>query len=231
MKVYIGYDNRESEAYLLAKHTLQKTSGIIAEPLSIERLRSVGLYDRNVDARGGQYYDIPSQSPCSTEFATTRFLTPILCQSGFALFTDCDVVFLDDVRNMLNEIEPGKPVYVVKNFHEGAESVKMDNQTQTVYQSKNWSSVMLFDCDHPANYRLNIESINRLPGRALHRFYWLADEEIGELSPRWNWLVNVHPKPESVAIAHYTLGGPWIYGWEDTEHDHIWLDAWRDFCG
>jgi hypothetical protein len=29
----------------------------------------------------------------------------------------------------------------------------MDGQAQTRYARKNWSSVMVFNCDHPANER------------------------------------------------------------------------------
>jgi lipopolysaccharide biosynthesis glycosyltransferase len=153
---------------------------------------------------------------------------PIICQDGFALFTDCDVVFLDDVNKMLSEIKPGKAVYVVKHNHDGSETLKMDGQKQTSYPRKNWSSVMLFDCSHPANRRLSLESVNRMPGRDLHAFYWLADDEIGVLHPRWNWLVNVNLKPESTGIAHFTLGGPWIPNWENQAYDSIWHNAWDD---
>jgi lipopolysaccharide biosynthesis glycosyltransferase len=224
VKVYIGYDKREDAAYQVAKSSLKRSSGIDCEALCDERLRAVGLYTRNVDARDGAFYDLPSQAPCSTAFATTRFLVPILCQRGFALFSDCDVIFMDDVSSILNEIEPGKAVYVVKHNHAGDEGMKMDGQKQTKYPRKNWSSVMLFDCDHPANKRLNLESVNRLPGRDLHGFYWLADSEIGVLNPRWNWLVNVSLRPESPAIAHFTLGGPWIPDWSGAKYDDLWLE-------
>jgi len=101
----------------------------------------------------------------------------------------------------------------------------MDGQPQTQYPRKNWSSVMLFDCDHPSNRRLNIDMINTLPGRDLHRFCWLRDDEIGELDPEWNWLVGEQPKPENLGVAHFTLGGPWLPNWEEHPHDGIWKEA------
>lgn len=232
MKVYIGYDEREDAAYRVAKSSLYETSGLLCETLCADRLRAVGLYYRDIDARDNKFYDLPSQAPCSTEFATTRFLVPIICQGGYALFTDCDMLFLDGVQSMIDEIdEPGKAVYVVKNNHAGDEGTKMDNQKQTIYPRKNWSSVMLFDCDHPANRRLSIESVNRMPGRELHGFYWLADEEIGELDPRWNWLVNVADEPDAPGIAHFTLGGPWLPEWAGADYDSLWLDAQERLYG
>lgn len=222
MKVYLGWDSREQDAYAVAERTLKRTSGIGPTPLKKDWLASCGLHTRPVDY--SRHYDIPSDAPCSTEFATTRFLTPILAQSGWALFADCDVVFYRNVRDMMREIETGKAVYVVKHWKHGG-GTKMDGKEQTTYRRKNWSSVMLFDCEHPANKRLTVEDINRRPGRDLHAFYWLNDDEIGELDPSWNWLVNVERKPEDVGIAHFTLGGPWLPDWTPAPYDDLWRDA------
>lgn len=227
MKVYIGWDDREAEAARVAAKTLLALSRIDAEFLHADRLRDAGMLSRLSDHRGGQMYDFVSNAPKSTAFAASRFLTPLLCQSGFALFTDCDVVFKRNPLEMLSEIEPGKAVYVVKHDYTPVAQWKMDSQVQTVYPRKNWSSVMLFDCGHPANRRLSLHDINTRPGRDLHAFYWLADEEIGELKPVWNWLVGEQPKPEFVGIAHFTNGGPFTPGWKSREHDEIWHEASR----
>lgn len=225
MKVYIGSDPREQRAVDVAVQTLRKVSGIRAELLRLDRLRSSGLLTRLADTRGGQAFDMVSGAPMSTEFAISRFLVPILCQQGWALFTDCDMVFLRDPMEILAEIEPGRAVYVVQHDHRPAEQFKMVNQVQTAYPRKNWSSVMLFDCDHPANRRLTLRDVNCRSGRDLHGFYWLHDSEVGHLRPEWNWLVNVQPRPANTGIAHYTLGGPFNEGWRGAEHDDLWLRA------
>jgi len=221
MKVYIGYDKNEVEAYRVAQTSLFAQSKILPEPLKVDRLASNGLLRRAVDNRGNPY-DIPSNAYCSTEFAVSRFLVPIICQNGWALFTDCDVVFLRDVFQLVRLAKKDKAVYCVKHKHRGDEGQKMGGLSQTPYFRKNWSSVMLFNCDHPANRRLTIQDVNERPGRDLHAFYWLNDEEIGELPMEWNWLVNVEEKPEHPGIAHFTLGGPWIENWEPQHHDNIW---------
>lgn len=226
MRVYIGYDEREQAAVDVALRTLLKVSGIEAELLCADRLRDAGMLSRISDHRG-QHYDLVSNAPKSTSFAISRFLTPLLCQSGWALFTDCDVVYLRDPREMLAEIDPGKAVYVVKHEYTPNSLVKMDGQVQTNYQRKNWSSVALYNTSHPANRRLSLHDINTRPGRDLHAFYWLADEEIGSLSPQWNWLVGEKPKPGNVGIAHFTLGTPDMVGLENSAHAEIWLVASR----
>lgn len=226
MKLYLGADRREKLAYDVAIRSLRRVSDLEATPLEWDRLHACGLLRRPMDRRG-QMYDLYSNAPCSTEFAISRFLTPMLAQTGWALFCDCDVVFLDDPKKLLFEADATKAVQVVKHNAAFKACKKMDSQEQTLYPLKNSSSVCLFNCDHPANKRLTVKDVNERPGRDLHAFYWLADSEIGELNPRWNWLVGVSSKPDNVAIAHFTLGGPWIPGWEPQEHDEVWEAACR----
>lgn len=225
MKVYIGWDSKEQDAYRVAEHTLWQTSSMRAEALKLERLQASGLLWRNVDWRG-QPWDLPSSAPCSTEFSISRFLVPILCQSGPALFADCDVVFMDSIHEVMSHYDESKAVMVVKHSHIPGAS-KMVGLQQTAYSRKNWSSVMLFNCDHPANKRLTVRDVNERPGRDLHQFYWLHDSEIGELPAKFNWLVNEQKKPASPVIAHYTLGGPWIKNWLPAEHDDLWLTTFN----
>jgi hypothetical protein len=230
VKVLIGFDPRESEAARVACESLRRvTNGEVTPTFLVNsKLRDCGLLTRPVDTRGGQGYDIASNAPVSTEFAISRFLTPILAQEGWALFTDSDVVFREDPRNMLREVQAKHAVNVVKHAPIRQGGTKMDGQVQTLYARKNWSSVMLFNCDHPANRRLSLRDINDRPGRDLHAFYHLHDEEIGTLDPRWNHLVGVNPDPiPPGGIAHFTLGGPFTPGWAGGPHDDLWLEAAR----
>lgn len=225
MRVFIGYDEREAKAAEVAAKTLRQVSGLEAEPLCSAKLADHGLLNRISDHRGGQDYDLVSNAKKSTRFAVSRFLTPIICQQGFALFVDCDVVFLRDPREMLQEVNLKHAVSVVQYDYTTTKQWKMVNQANTDYARKNWSSVMLFSCDHPANRRLTLWDINNRPGRDLHRFHWLHDEEIGALKPEWNWLVGEQPKPEHLGVAHFTLGGPWLDGWQGAPHDELWREA------
>jgi hypothetical protein len=230
MKIFIGYDQREPEAYRVASQSMLRRATI---PVSItalraDRLAAAGLLRRPVDVRGG-LYDIHSNAPCSTEFAISRFLVPILAQYGWALFVDCDVVFLGDIAELCGYMDESKAVMVVKHEHAPSHDTKMDGVPQTAYARKNWSSVMLFNCGHPANMRLSLQDVQERPGRDLHRFYWLHDSEIGELPAEWNWLVGCAPKPAVPRLAHFTLGGPFIDGWKPADQDEIWL-AEYDWC-
>ena len=226
MKVFIGYDAREPEAYRVASWSLKRRASIpvTVTALDINRLESSGLLRRPTDRRGRRY-DIPSNANASTDFAISRFLTPILAQEGWALFMDCDMVVLEDIAEILKDVrdQPGRAMYCVMHNQKAGLDTKMDGQLQLHYARKNWSSVMLFDCSHPANRRLSLLDVQERKGLDLHTFYWLADSEIGALHPSWNWLVGVQDKPEKPRIAHFTLGGPFLPDWHGGPDDDIWL--------
>lgn len=228
MRVFIGADRREEAAGLVAAHSLREVTGgqLSAEFLDVNALRQRGLLTRIRDERGAQDYDLVSNHTYSTRFNISRFLVPILCQGGPALFVDCDVVFLRDPREMLpaeGSLFPA--VSVVQHDHLPTRRVKMMEQAQHRYERKNWSSVMLFNCSHPSNRRLSVWDVNNRHRDELHGFYWLHDSEIGELRRSWNWLVNEQPKPVYPGIAHFTNGGPFNEGWPGAPHDDIWLAA------
>lgn len=226
MRVYIGHDSRQPRATQAAVRSLRAVSTLAeATILDREHLAAQGLLRRPTDSRGANLYDIHSNAPASTEFALSRFLVPFLAQQGCALFADSDTVFLADPAELTYLHDSRYAVRVVKHAHEGAEGTKMAGRAQTSYPRKNWSSVVLWNCDHPANRRLSLVDVQERRGFDLHQFYWLHDSEIGELPAEWNWLVGVQPKPANPKIAHFTLGGPFIDGWAGAEHDEIWNAA------
>jgi hypothetical protein len=111
----------------------------------------------------------------------------------------------------------------VKHDHQPVDTLKMDGQAQTVYPRKNWSSLVLWNCGHPAHNGLTLERINGLPGRDLHRFCWLNDDEIGELPLEWNWLEGSSDPVSPIRMIHYTRGGPWMSNWRGVQYADLWL--------
>ena len=102
----------------------------------------------------------------------------------------------------------------------------MDGVPQTTYPRKNWSSLMLFNCDHPATRSLTPDVVNRQSGAYLHRMQWAADEEIGMLPVEWNWLEGWNKKPEqgTPKAVHFTRGGPWFVNYRDCDYAELWLE-------
>lgn len=227
MRVYIGWDSREQKAFEVAAATA-RGFGCDVIALYEDKLRYAGLLTRPTDRRG-QMWDLNSSAPQSTEFAIGRFAVVMLGHSGWCLFADADVVFLEDPHELEALQDPSKAVLVVKHrefaMRDDFGKRKMDGQQQTVYPRKLWSSVMYFNCDHPSNRRLNLMTLNQWPGRDLHAFKWLDDDEIGDLPAEANWLVGIQPKPARPMIAHYTLGTPDMPGLENSDHSDIWKSS------
>ncbi len=216
MKVFVGYDPREDIAYQVCKHSLiSRNNEVSVTPLVQKELRSTNLYTRKIDLLA------------STEFTFTRFLIPtIMNYNGWALFCDCDIIFLDDVKQLFNQADEKYAVMCVKHDYTPKEGVKMDGQQQTIYPRKNWSSVVLWNCGHPSNKKLTQEMVNdpELTGAYFHRFSWLTDDEIGELGAEWNWLVGWHKEPADgkPKAIHYTEGGPWFENYRNCEYSQEW---------
>lgn len=224
--VWIGFDPREADAYAVARQSIGRNlpNHFPVRGLVLDQLRRAGFYWRPTSRRDGKMWDDISEAPMSTEFACSRFLVPAMASSGWALFTDCDVMARRSLQTLFKHVDYSKAVMVVKHDHKPVEKTKMDGQVQTQYARKNWSSVCLFNCDHPSNKKLTIDMVNELPGRDLHRFCWLEDHEIGELGVEWNWLAGHSSEQVDPAIVHFTDGVPSMPGYENTPY----ADEWRN---
>lgn len=236
--IYIGYEPRQAEAYAVTRLSYSRSSGPIpVRGIKLSTMEDLGLYNRPTERRQGLLYDVISEHPMATEFAISRFLTKYLAGSGWALFADCDMLKLPDSPSFMDlffHVDKNfsdKAIVCVKHDHQPTNLTKMDGQVQSRYSRKNWSSFMLFNCDHPANEALTVELINSVPGRDLHRFCWLGEDDslIGSLDPRWNYLVGstkLDVKPYNV---HFTEGLPNVKEYEDCEYAEDWrfaLDSW-----
>jgi hypothetical protein len=231
--IYIGYDVREAETFAICRHTLRRFApDVPIHAIDLEEVRNAGLYWRPTSRKDGRLFDEISGFPMATEFAISRFLTPVLAKAsgatGWALFMDSDVMARDDIDELFAECNPKMAVMCVKHRHlvtEGA--AKMDGQVQTNYSKKNWSSVMAFNLSHPSNRKLTVKLINEVPGRELHAFSWLDESEIGALGPEWNYLVGYTELPKGVEpkLVHHTEGGPWLPNYQEVEYANDWRAA------
>jgi lipopolysaccharide biosynthesis glycosyltransferase len=213
--IYIGWDSREPIAYDVAEKTLLERASIPVDvhAIKLQELVEKGAYTREVDPLA------------STEFTYSRFFTPWLAgYKGWALFCDCDFLFLDDIAKLTEYLDPSKAVLCVKHDYTPKATVKMDGKVQTNYPRKNWSSFMLFNCEHPSTKTLTPEVINSQSGAYLHRMQWAADDEIGALPERWNWLEGWNEKPATgkPGAVHFTNGGPWFKDWQSVDYGDEW---------
>lgn len=223
--VYIGYDHREVDAYGACISSLRAHARgrFTVHPVSYTLL---GMrYRRAVQRNQNGLWDPISQAPMSTDFSLARFWVPLLHQRGPALFCDGDFMFRAPVEDLFDLYDPRYIVQVVQHDQAKGGDLKMDGQVQTHYPRKNWSSLVLFNCNGvlasgEENY---LEMVNTAAGVHLHRFAWLPDALIGTLPLEWNWLAGISPADVVPKAVHYTLGIPRMRGYENAPY----ADEWR----
>jgi len=217
MRIYVGYDTREKLAYDVCKYSIHKHNpDIEVLPLKLKTMRELGIYTRDVDAKA------------STEFTFSRFFVPYLMDyKGWAMFVDCDFLFMSDPREVFDLANKDYAVQVVKHDYKPKNTTKMDGKKQEIYPRKNWSSCVLWNCGHPMNMRLSLQNLNTESGMWHHRFMWLEDSEIGEIPHHWNYLTDWYTEPDDgkPKALHYTEGGPWFEHMKDCEYAKQWTDT------
>lgn len=211
LKVFIGYDSRETVAYHVCAHSIlsRANAPVSVIPLALHMLP---MFRRERDILQ------------STEFAFTRFLVPYLSGfEGVSIFMDCDMLVRCDINEILDNINLANDVSCVKHDYTPKTETKFLGQVQSAYPRKNWSSVMVFN---NAKCRiLTPELVNNASGAFLHRFQWA--ENVGELGSEWNHLVGEYDPNPKAKIVHFTLGTPCFPGYEDQEYADLWRDEYR----
>jgi hypothetical protein len=216
LRIFIGYDPRESVAFHVLSHSLLRRSSV---PLSVSPLVRSQLKSLYTRPRG------PTES---TEFSITRFLVPALSgYQGWSIFMDCDMLCRADIARLAAQIErhPDKAVLVCKHDYTPRTERKFLGHLQTRYTRKNWSSLMLFN--NARCRSLTSDYVNTASGLELHRFAWIDDASIGELSLDWNWLVGEYEHNPNARIVHFTIGGPYFAAYRDCDYAAEWF-AERD---
>lgn len=209
INIFIGYDFREAIAYHVCSNSLIRHS---SKPLSIHplSLNNLNFYRENhVDG--------------SNQFIYSRFLTPFLMDfKGWAIFVDGDMLLRDDIAKLWDIRDPSKAVMVVKHDYKTKMKTKYLGSKNEDYPRKNWSSVILWNCQHEANRGLTPEYIQNATGAHLHRFSWLSDDLIGELPKEWNWLPDEFGENKDAKLLHWTLGTPCFFDFADAPMAEEW---------
>lgn len=209
IRVFIGYDHREAVAYHVFVNSIirHSTKPVAITPMA---LKNIGAYTE-------------THTDGSNQFIYSRFLTPALCAyQGWALFMDGDMLMRDDITKLWNMRDDSKAVMVVKHDYQTRMTEKYLGARNENYPRKNWSSVILWNCGHPANRVITPEFIETATGAQLHRFTWLSDDLIGELPKVWNWLPDEFGANPEAKLLHYTLGTPSFHDFALTPQADEW---------
>ncbi len=193
--VFIGFDLREPVAYHVCCNSIIRQSSLTLQmtPLALKNLSNY----RETHTDG------------SNEFVYSRFLVPHLMNyRGWAVFMDGDMILRTDIAELWALRDDSKAVLCVQHDYRTHSPKKYLGAANTDYPRKNWSSVVLWNCGHPANQALTPDFIESASGAQLHRFSWLADDLIGALPIAWNWLPDEFGTNPEAKLLHWTLGTP-----------------------
>jgi len=197
-------DPAEAESAAVLERSLRRHA---SEPLEIFMLKRQELTE--VFGYDGVEFQPPADPevivrPYSTEFAYTRFLVPWLCgYKGWALFMDCDIACLGDVCQVFRYGLPSLALVCVQHVFRPTTDIKMDGKKQAGYFRKNWSSVMLLNCE--ALQLWSKQQVETGSPADLHGFKGIPDADIGRLPYRFNEVCE--PQDDTV-LYHYTEFNP-----------------------
>jgi len=204
INLFCGHDVREAIGFhVFADSVLRNCT----KPVSITPLASMGMGEG------------------SNAFTLSRFLVPKLMNyRGHAIFVDaCDMLCLGDIAELDSLFDPAYAVQVVKH-----QSYKTQHRTKyrgtamecpnMNYERKNWASVMLVNCEHPA-WKIDI---NELLPIDLLSLKFINDTAIGELPLQWNRLVDEGHPHEDAKILHWTAGMPAFDWYKNAPAADLW---------
>jgi hypothetical protein len=206
INLFCGYDKREAFGWhLFVQSVLDRTS----EPVAIHRLDSCGMQHG------------------SNAFTMSRFfVAQMMGYKGHAIFADAsDMLCLGNIAELDAMFDPRYAVQVVKHYYMTRNPIKyigtkMECQNLD-YPKKNWASLMLINCEHPAWQQFHPEMDRMI---AL-QFVLFNDAQIGELPSEWNRLVDEGQKVEGAKILHFTAGLPMFPHYEHAPGAGYWHTA------
>ena len=209
INLFVGFDPREAVAYhVFCNSIIQNTSvPVQITPLVLSQLQE---FNERHDDR-------------SNDFVYSRFLTPHLSDfKGWAIFADGDMICQGDLKELIDMADPSKAVMVVKHDYQTKATQKYLGNINENYPRKNWSSVILWNCEHPKHKILTPDFVSKQTGKFLHRFSWLDDQDIGELPLEWNWLASEYRVNREAKLIHFTLGTPCFKDYKNSDMADIW---------
>lgn len=207
INLFCGYDEREAIGFHVFVHSVVSRA---TKPVNIIPLSAMGLPEG------------------SNAFTLSRFLVPWLCSfRGHAIFCDAsDMLMLGDVAELDALFDPQYAVQVVKH-----PDYKTRHRTKyrgtdmecpnSDYPRKNWASVMLINCEHPAWARYEPHELTMW--KPMHVLQLAApDMKVGELPDSWNRLVDEGHPVEGANLLHWTAGIPGFEQYADAPGADLW---------
>lgn len=208
INVFCGSDPREEVGLSVFLRSLFARA---STPVAVTPLGSVGLQQG------------------SNEFTKSRFLVPYLMGfQGRAVFMDgADMVMQADIAELVKLFDPQYALQVVKHEYKTRNprkyvGTKMESDNRD-YPRKNWASMMLINCAHPAWTWATYGQVQACSMGDLLTFSRFLDRHIGTLPREWNVLVDEGQPTTSAKVLHWTAGIPAFPAYQDAPCADTWF--------
>jgi hypothetical protein len=199
-KVYVGWDCRDPRTLDVCLFSIQRHASDLVEIVSLK--------PQAVTALCG-----PDPDPDGSKQAVSRYLVPSLNDfDGWAIYVSSDVLFQADIYDLWRHRDPRYAVM-------GVPKAPMDATGGALR-----TSLLMWNCGHPANRYLSPETVAEQDARTLAGFGWLQRNMIGALPADWCWREGVSDPDLTPKAIEFALRKPWI-----TEADICrYADRWHD---
>jgi len=185
-RVYVGWDCRDPRALDVCLFSIQRHASDLVEIVSLKP-KTVGSL---CDAR---------PEPNRSNQALSRYLVPFLNGfEGWAAFVSSDVLFQADIYELWQHRNSGYAVM-------GVPAVAR-NEPDTVLRS----SLLLWNCGHPANRCLIPDVVAGQDAETLARLDWLQRNMIGTLPPAWCWRDGDSDPDQTPKAIEFAPRKPWL---------------------
>jgi hypothetical protein len=217
IRLFCGYDAREIPGFHVFAHSVMKRASRAVAIVPLAR------------------YAVPEGS---NAFTLSRFLVPMLCgYEGRAIFCDAaDMLMVGDVAKLDDLFDPSFAVQVVKHpTYASAHPRKYVGTEmeceQTDYDRKNWASVMLINCGHPAWKDVDESLLKLRPKLDFLQFRIIPEAAIGTLPAEWNVLIDEGQSDAGAQLLHWTAGIPYFWHYQNARRSQDWFIHARELSG
>ena len=208
LDLFCGFDKREGIGFHVFINSVLEHASV---PVSIVPLDSKGLPEG------------------SNSFTLSRFLVPYLMNyRGWAIFADgSDMLCLGDIADLYEMRDPGFAVQVVKRPDYTSRHARKYIGTpmeceQTNYSRKQWASLMLINCEHPAWSWITPSTIAESRPLDLLQLAFCGPL-IGDLPANWNVLADEGDSLADAKLLHYTAGIPAFEHYSKAPGADLWV--------
>lgn len=199
-RVYVGWDCRDPRALDVCLFSIQRHASDLVEIVSLK--------PKAVSALCG-----PDPDPQRAKQALARYLVPALnAFEGWAAFVSSDILFQADIYELWQHRDPSFAVM-------GVPAASPDGDGSVLR-----SSLLLWNCGHPANRHLTPDAVAGKEPEELARFAWLQRNMIGALPSAWCWREDASDPDLAPKAIEFAPRKPWISGADICRYADRWQD-------